>query len=74
MPTGREGEVEAAAMLRIANAIGGAIDDITSPHWRRLLVPLRERLCAAAQRRRPGRAELSLLGSAPTSDDGGRMD
>lgn len=43
----REGE----AMLTLANAIGEALEAIKSPHWRRLLEPLRERTARAGRSR-----------------------
>lgn len=51
----REGE----AMLAIVNAIGGALEDITSDHWRRALEPLRVSLADAASQRLPQRPRLS---------------
>jgi hypothetical protein len=53
------GDIEAEAMVRLANAVAVALEDIKSPHWRRLLEPLRERLCAAAVRRAPSPRRLS---------------
>lgn len=45
------GDVEAAAMLRIANAIARELPAVTSRHWHRALTELREGLSECAERR-----------------------
>lgn len=61
-PSGPSGDArEGEAMLTLANAIGVALDGITSPHWRRLLEPLRERMAGAGNRRLAGERRFGVV-------------